>query len=178
MMSGMLSLVPHPSSSPRAVRGIDVHLGRSRNGLHFYYFLRGDIAKIVVPSFAGSRVRRDGLWETTCFEAFLKGEEGAGYAEFNFSPSGDWASYQFDDYRSGMRNAATSVDIRTDRLDNLLAVEARFHADFSKISRLCLSAVVEEVDGTRSHWALNHVEGGDPDFHDDACFAVRLADIA
>lgn len=178
MMAGMLSLVPHPSSSPGAVRGIEVHLGRSRNGLHFYYFLRGEIDRIVVPSPVGDRVRRNGLWETTCFEAFLKGEDGDSYHEFNFSPSGDWASYRFDGYRKGMRNAPTSVDIRTDALENLLAVEARFHADFATTTRLCLSAMVEEKDGRRSHWALAHAENGDPDFHDDACFAHRLADIA
>lgn len=46
--------------------------------------------------------RADGLWHHTCFELFLRNDEG-GYLEFNFSPSGQWAAYQFDGYRSGMR---------------------------------------------------------------------------
>ena len=35
------------------------------------------------------------------------------------------------------------------------------------------SAVIEETDGTKSYWALNHTTGK-PDFHDPACFTARL----
>ena len=31
------------------------------------------------------------------------------YREFNFSPSGAWAAYEFDDYRAGMRNVDGST---------------------------------------------------------------------
>ena len=47
--------------------------------------------------------RTDGLWQHTCFEAFV-GRGDNGYAEFNLSPSGQWAAYDFDSYRGGMRN--------------------------------------------------------------------------
>ena len=46
--------------------------------------------------------RAEGLWETTCFEVFLRplGEEK--YSEWNFSPSGRWQSYDFASYRESM----------------------------------------------------------------------------
>src|SRR3546814_17205573 len=46
----------------------------------------------------------DGLWESTCFEAFLTEEGQPDYTEFNYSPDGRWACYQFDDYRSLLRS--------------------------------------------------------------------------
>ena len=48
--------------------------------------------------------RTDGLWRETCFEAFLKAARGEGYYEFNFRDYA-WASYSFDRYREGMREA-------------------------------------------------------------------------
>ena len=36
-----------------------------------------------------------------------------------------------------------------------------------------LSAVIEEIDGTKSYWALAHGKGP-PDFHNSACFDYRL----
>lgn len=172
----MLRLLPHPSSAPRAVRSVDVALGRTANGYRFWYFLIGDIAQIVVPP-ASSRGRRaDDLWRTTCFEAFLKGD-GEAYWEFNFSPSGDWAAYMFDRYREGRRDMSSAVTVHPSKLDNLLCVEALMNANFDRNTRLCLSAVVEERDGTKSYWSLAHPDGP-PDFHHDACFATRLADIA
>ena len=172
----MLSLKPHPSSNPRAVKSIDVALGRTANGYRFWYFLIGDIEKIVVPGKADKARRADDLWQTTCFEAFVKGE-GEGYCEFNFSPSGDWAAYTFDGYREGMRETPSAVTVHGNVLENLLCVEALMNADFEHSTRLCLAAVVEEKDGTKSYWSLAHPDGS-PDFHHDACFAVRLADIA
>jgi hypothetical protein len=39
---------------------------------------------------------------------------------------------------------------------------------------LGLSAVLEEKDGTKTYWALEH-PSDKPDFHHAACFATRLA---
>jgi hypothetical protein len=41
------------------------------------------------------------------------------------------------------------------------------------LSKLGLSAVIEEKDGTLSYWALAHPPGR-ADFHDPACFALEL----
>ncbi len=54
---------------------------------------------------AAANARSDGLWRHTCFEAFIRASSDIGYYELNFSPSGQWAAYQFSGYRNGMRVA-------------------------------------------------------------------------
>jgi hypothetical protein len=39
---------------------------------------------------------------------------------------------------------------------------------------LALSAVIEEMNGNKSYWALAHPQGA-PDFHHADCFALELA---
>ena len=173
----MINLVPHPAHPPKAARSVAVHVGMTGRGYRLFFFLHGKMADIVVPAASDHPDRKDGLWETTCFEAFFRGV-GKGYHEFNFSPSGDWASWEFDDYRGQSRETPTAISIASDGFENLLAVEVRLNADFSHSTRLCLSAVVEEEDGTKSYWAIKHPDGDSPDFHHEDCFALSLADIA
>lgn len=176
----MPDLVAHPDHSPRAVRSVTVHVGTIGHGYRFYFFVAGDIRRVVVPDRSAKPGRVDGLWQKTVFEAFVSGVDpgrAATYCEFNFSPSCDWAAYSFDHYREGMRDLPAVIDVGVARLDNLLAVEAKLHADFLRKSRLGLSAIIEETDGRKSYWALAH-PAGKPDFHDDACFTLPLADIA
>lgn len=116
--------------------------------------------------------RTDGLWQHTCFEAFIRQGESA-YAEFNFSPSGQWAAYHFNSYRAGMRTHEISppkIEIETGNAQFVLT--ASF--DVTGLSgALAISAVIEEADGIKSYWALFHAEGK-PDFHHGACFAATL----
>ena len=119
--------------------------------------------------------RRDELWKTTCFEAFVQPQGEAAYAEYNFAPSGDWAAYDFTGRRAGMAEAALANPPYVRIEDNLTwwGLGATFALESGRRWALGLSAVIEEVDGTKSYWALAH--GGDqPDFHDPACFTARL----
>ncbi|TZG25242.1 DOMON-like domain-containing protein [Sphingomonas montanisoli] len=117
--------------------------------------------------------RADGLWQTTCFEAFIRPGDGHSYFEFNFSPSTRWAAYAFDRYREGMRNLALPVEPFIERTDDGVEVDL----DLSVIPYLpcvmSVSAIIEEKDGTKSYWALAHPPGK-PDFHDPACFVLEL----
>src|SRR5207253_6068780 len=45
--------------------------------------------------------RADDLWQTTCFEAFLRRPGEESYREWNFAPSGQWAAYDLAAYREG-----------------------------------------------------------------------------
>ena len=171
---GGLFLCSHPAHPPGAVRSLDVTATRSAGGLALTYCLTGDIAALAIPPQAAPHCA-DNLWQTTCFELFLRGE-GAAYREYNFSPSGEWAAYAFDSYRAGRRDIPAQIAIATNGDAESLNLTATLVTDLADVTSLALSAVIEERDGHKSFWALTH-HAGPPDFHHDACFALRLADI-
>jgi hypothetical protein len=178
-----LDLIPHPSCRPRAVQSIDVFVDRSDDSIMFDFALRGDMAGIVLGDEL-PQLRCDRLWETTCFEAFLRPAGSEAYFELNFAPTTQWAAYRFDSYRVGMSAAPIKPDFGTFLLedDGIFEAMPRFHfPDLPELGpglqvRLGLAAVIEEVNGNKSYWALAHPEGP-PDFHHDACFAATLPAI-
>jgi hypothetical protein len=70
------------------------------NILTLAFVLECDLSRLRIPEPRSSR-RAGGLWQHTCFEVFVMAEDGPGYREFNFSPSGEWAVYAFRSYRDG-----------------------------------------------------------------------------
>jgi hypothetical protein len=131
--------------------------------------------RFVIPE-AHQPGRADGLWKTTCFEAFLKPAGSQSYREWNFAPSGDWAAYDFSDYREDSANADIGAPPYIRFEDNFTwwALGATIAPDADTRWELGLSAVLEEKDGTKSYWALAHT-GDKPDFHAPGCFTARLA---
>lgn len=129
-----------------------------------------------VPPFGG-KGRADDLWQTTCFELFIRDREGDGYTEFNFSPSERWAAWRFSGYRDARcdlelpdppRIASAAGDqlfVTTVTLSDSILAGGSFAG---------LNAVIEEKSGRKSYWALAHPPGDKPDFHDPACFALPL----
>lgn len=170
-------LVAHPANPPAQVRRISAKIiGHDSNWLRLRWRIEGSGA-LVVPEFAG-KGRADGLWRTTCFEAFLQPACGDRYIELNFSPSERWAAYDFSAPREGMteRPMPREPDC-TMRQGSAFAI---FDAAVPAMGlpqadcAMGLTAVIEEESGVISHWALRH-GGAEPDFHDPACFAARLA---
>src|SRR5215470_8573687 len=93
----------HPDSTCLAVTHIEVEILRPRaNMLAFAYVVTGTIGDLALPSVV-TATRTDELWRHTCFEAFLGRSSNAGYYEFNFAPSTQWAAYRFSGYRIDMR---------------------------------------------------------------------------
>ena len=168
------TLKRHPDSRPGAVTGVDVEVGHlSGNQLRLRYVVSGAIDQLLIPAPADPE-RTDQLWRSTCFEAFAKEAGAEGYDEFNFSPSTQWAVYRFDGYRSGMRNP----DVLAPRVEgDIEGDEYVLHAAFDLPGaapwRLGLAAVIEEMDGQKSYWALAHPPGK-PDFHRADSFLVQL----
>ncbi|WP_366499495.1 hypothetical protein [Sphingopyxis sp.] len=82
----------------------------------------------------------DGLWQGTCFEAFLTEEGQPDYTEFNYAPDGRWACYQFDDYRSLLRpDELAPWEMVAERSDAQYALRVEpgiFPDTGSKLSRL------------------------------------------
>jgi hypothetical protein len=168
----------HPGSIGRAARRVvvDVRWSAQTRKLALRYRIEADADRLLVPAPCTPR-RADGLWRHTCFEAFVQPAQQDGYAEFNFSPSGEWAAYGFDQRRKGMRSlelpAPPGIDCTRGAGGLELCVTLQLDGLPAPPLRLGLSAVVEDRDGALAHWALRH-PAGPPDFHDPESFTLRL----
>jgi hypothetical protein len=144
------------------------------------YALHADLGQLRVPASRGPSPV-DGLWQHTCFEAFVAAADASVYYEFNFSPAGDWAAYRFAAYRAQMQPAAIAPPpgVETSQGPGRLAlaatVDIRGLAEIARAPRLrvALAAVVEGAGGALSYWSLRHA-AGKPDFHHPDGFAVEL----
>jgi hypothetical protein len=166
-------LHPHPQTLASPVREIAVDIAREGETLELCYIVSADPEALRWPP-PSEPTRADGLWKHTCFEAFVLGGDGQAYLEHNFAPSSAWAAYAFDAYRTGMRNAACPAPrIAASRAREVLTLRATIAAPRAGF-RLGLSAVIEDLSGARSFWALAHPEGH-PDFHRPDCFALEIA---
>ena len=130
----------------------------------------------MVPPFAG-KGRADDLWQTTCFEMFLRPPGDSSYSEFNLSPSERWNAYDFAARRTGMtERPMPRASVCTMRPGSGFAIfDAAIPAAGlpQKECAMALACVIEEAGGQKSYWALEH-DGPAPDFHDPACFTARL----
>jgi hypothetical protein len=163
-------LLPHPETVCGLAIDVTVLFERRGGSLWLRYVVDGDVDAIKWPVQIKPG-RRDRLWTTTCFEAFVKTPKG--YHEFNLSPSGQWASYRFDGYRQGMANALEAVVVAgLDGAADMVALEGTVPLP-PGASHLGLSAVVEAKDGTISYWALAH-PSDKPDFHHPDSFTLEL----
>lgn len=167
-----LALNLHPDFRCTAATRIEAALSRTARGLAIRYEVEGDVGRLRLPRPAAP-VRADALWRTTCFEFFVQ-DDGAGYREFNFSPSTQWAGYAFSGYRAGMASldtCAPRIERRTGPARYSMRVD--LDGDFRAGAACALTAVLEEADGAKSYWSLRHPPGR-PDFHHRDNFAALL----
>ncbi|MEP7221106.1 MAG: GIY-YIG nuclease family protein [Novosphingobium sp.] len=170
------SLHPHPDTPCRAIDCFSVSMVfDGPDCLELTFCLQGKIDRIRLPA-NGSGSRCDDLWQYTCFEMFSRNFRYSAYEELNFSPSTDWAAYDFDSYRTGMR--PTPCVLAPEIAVIITPAELRMTAKASLAEGagpwdVGFSAVIEETDGTKSYWALAHPPGK-PDFHAPTCFAAVL----
>jgi hypothetical protein len=167
----------HPDSLCAAATRIEADIARPRPGsLILSFVVSGRISDLRWPPVVAA-ARADELWRHTCFEAFIRPSTGSAYYESNFSPSTEWAAYQFSSYRSGMRVAteiaAPRIEVRSSTATYALQVALEF-GELSSPLHLGLSAVLEETNGRKSYWALAHPPGK-ADFHHADCFALELS---
>lgn len=151
-----------------------MHVGRKWGLLTVNYLVEGDLAKLRIPAPRPPRFA-EGLWQHSCCEIFVARQGEAGYHEFNFSPSGEWAAYAFSGYRQ--RAPLTEQTLDPNITVRASAGKIELHANVpcgSSPLRLGLSAVMEDEEGALSYWALRHAPGK-PDFHHPDAFALELA---
>jgi hypothetical protein len=175
-----LNLVPHPArppSDPPFKVWVNVeHAGALGvvASTNIWFGIGAPASRFVIPDPAES-ARAEDLWETTCFEAFLRIPDADAYREWNFAPSGEWAAYDFASHREGRTDAEVAPPyVRFEDNMTWWALGATIAVDADTVWALGLSAVLEEQDGTKSYWSLAHPPGEKPDFHDPACFAAHL----
>ena len=168
-------LVRHPDTPPGAIHTVDAELQRVAGGAVARFRAIGDISRLAVPSPA-LPVRTEGLWRSTCFELFEAGE-GESYREFNFSPTGAWAAYEFDGHRRGMRNAEAKVEIQILKTDKVLSLIAEIQFEFHDPTNIGLTAVIVETDAVTRYWATAFAPG-EPDFHAAAVRSLILDGVS
>jgi hypothetical protein len=178
-------LLPHPISEPGAqadlVHDLSVAIARlSADHLKLTFRLCGDLAALKLPEPHPS-ARTDGLWRHSCFEAFIGHRAAREYWEYNFSPSGAWAAYQFSGYREGMapllKGARPQIACNTsdETLEVVITLDLSWLDRFfpARGLRLGLAAVIEDKAQVLSYWALKH-PAEKPDFHHADSFVVEL----
>jgi len=143
--------------------------------LELNFVIDGEIALIDLPESNSSKERILGLWESTCFELFIKDANSSKYLEFNFSASGDWNCYTFEHYRSELKELPTMqskyIKVATQHSKNTYQYKVEINTtELSQIlqkvgqRKIGLNAVIK-TGGKLSYWALNHPKN-QPDFHD------------
>jgi hypothetical protein len=167
----------HPDTPCPAVRSLQARASLlDARLLAIGFTLQGDLEGLLLPAPA-SPERVDGLWQHTCFEAFLAWEGEEAYRELNLSPSSAWAAYAFARYREGGA-AAEDMDPRivAHARPGRLELHALARLDPPREGArllLGLSAVVQRSDGGLSYWAIHHPPGP-PDFHQAASRTLVL----
>ena len=181
-------LLPHPTGGAGAVRSLSVSgtLHRS-GGLTVEFRLAAEMRAIRLAPSVCRPHRRDELWRHTCFELFARCGSEPRYCEFNFSPSGDWAAYAFDEYRGLRRDTgqrAIDVTVQTTGLEQIqlrgrVDLRSAFATDTASLEiaswRLNCAAVIEAMDGSLTYWAVHHPRA-QPDFHDAGGFRIGMCD--
>jgi hypothetical protein len=170
----------HPDSSCFAVTHIEVEVARPQAcNLVFTYAVSGRINDLAMPTLAAA-ARTDQLWRHTCFEAFIGTSPDVAYYELNFAPSTQWAAYRFSSYRTGMRVAteisAPGIAVESSPDRYILRASVQFNQGLLSQRaawRLGISAVIEEISGNQSYWALAH-QTGKADFHHSDCFTLEI----
>ena len=173
------NLEPHPATPPadptfKVWANVDHSALGAVATTNIWFGVSAPAERFVMPKLT-EPWRAEDLWQTTCFEAFVRAAGEDGYREWNFAPAGNWAAYDFAGRREGKARADVGQPPSLRMEDNFTGwtVGATIAVDAATQWEMGLSAVLEEQDGTKSYWALAHLNE-QPDFHDPGCFVARL----
>lgn len=179
--TSMAPLIPYLATSTPFVHAIEVRVGWSQGDtLALTYTLTGDCNRLRIPA-PRPQARVDGLWQHTCFEAFIAPKNGTAYWELNCSPSSEWAMYHFHRYRERAAEGEIIAPpkISSHATTNRFVLDTRLHLPSlltRQSLRLGLSAVIEEERGQLSYWALQH-PSEKPDFHHSDAFILEIPSV-
>jgi hypothetical protein len=165
---GLRPFAAPASGSEAAVSALFVTLSAlPGGGAKFVFALEGRMDALRLPT-GQTPFSIDQLWQHTCFEVFLTLPDKPAYREFNLSPTGQWFSQRFVDYRHLDRELSIEpprIQIHQDDRSLTLTVElpGKMTTEPQQF-KVGLAAVIEHADGHLDYWALCH-PGDTPDFH-------------
>ena len=178
-------LISHPTTPLSQVNSLCVDLSPADDGgLEVRFDCRCVAGALRLPEVRAVEVA-DELWRETCCELFVGVTGDAAYREFNFSPSGQWAMYDFSDCRlrdsSGIKRSAPAPRIRFASNGEGWSLHARLDAAAlppgpAERIELGVAAVLQAAGGGLSYWALRHT-AMQPDFHRRESFVLCLAEL-
>ena len=175
----------HPFKQDARLQGIALegHLRWVADQLQLQFRLQGPQEDLVCPSQTATAQRLDGLWQSTCLEAFFAVPGEPHYWEFNLSPSGDWNLYRLEEYRQGLRQeqgmGIRAISLEKEVLGNAVQLKAEVALDLGETLRAektlegSLTAVIEQQGVGCSFWALEHC-GEEADFHRRESFILGI----
>jgi hypothetical protein len=172
------TLQPH-HNNPECELTVSVTVTRDVSSvLEYRYTLVGDLSRVDFPVMREGR-HADRLWTRTCFECFFLSPDGQ-YVEFNFSPSSEWAVYEFKGYREGMQQSMMRIAPKILCAQTQVVFELNASVDLSgseaarvieSSSLLNLATVIRLKDDRYCYFSLGFGDG-EPDFHRRESFVV------
>jgi len=133
---------------------------------------------VLLPLHQNEHLRKIGLWNETCFEIFLKLENGH-YIEGNFNLSFNWNMFYFKSYRETPLTEWSTIttnpikDVLLSRDKSLIIIdfpeEVKTFLRREKIVALSLTAVLKTKDGETHYFAIKHADLT-PNFHHPESF--------
>lgn len=123
------NLIPFGESKPFEDLSLKVSLIYFQMKMRVEFLLEGrSLSQVLLPEKSSHPRRLDQLWKHTCFEVFLSWGNQPHYWEINVSPSTDWNTYAFHQYRKGQS--------REDRLKVLLEDLGKVNANLFRLQVL------------------------------------------
>ena len=163
-------LKPFSSEKVKFLLEADAHISDSSLKLEYCLIDKGDLFELPKTTQkwkAGDVLLEDGLWNHTCFEAFLNPFGMGHYYELNFSLKPAWNQYQFERYRYPQPPKQGSdfelLSMVWDQFESRLIIELKNNTKFRKF-KIGLTAVLEQKNGDKHYCASAH-KGAKADFH-------------
>lgn len=142
------------------------------------FTVSGKTEDINLPPPLDQHRREDKLWQSTCFELFISQNDRPGYYELNFSPSANWQSYYFSQYRTD-RHEAQDLTLLKSQVSNE-PNKLHINLELAFVSRnidtrhlnFGVSAILHDQSGDYHYYSLGHPPKAD--FHDKKYHLISL----
>ncbi|MFT5211248.1 MAG: hypothetical protein ACI9CE_002987 [Flavobacterium sp.] len=151
------------------------------------FVLQGSMKNIVWPTnqYNHQPGRKHDLWLSTCFECFLSFHGQSNYFELNFSPSGDWQTYEFSRYRHERQDAINLIlsnSVIEHKADQTcVSVELEYgdpnfvtNQLLKKHLHIGISVILKDLHGQFHYFALKHNSDTQADFHDPKTHILNI----